>query len=126
MENLLIEGTNNAPEMELRSDGHFTLKGRIITDNAITTFAPLFEWIPGFTGQHVIFEINLDYINTSATMQLFAFLRILDDNCAIESVTVRWYYEADDEDHLETGEFYNDKLKRTKFEYVQSIEKRVA
>ncbi len=122
MENLMISATNNAPEINFRVDGHFVLKGRIITENAVTTFAPLFEWIPEFSGKNVLFDINLDYINTSATMQLFAFLRILDENSSIDTITVRWFYEIDDEDHRETGEYYKEKLTRTKFEYVQSIE----
>jgi hypothetical protein len=126
MENLFIAATQSSPEMDFRLDGHFKLKGRIITDNAITTFAPVFEWITGFAGSEIVFEIDLDYINTSATMQLYAFLRILDENCSIEKVTIRWYYEVDDEDHLETGEFYRDKLKRINFEYIQSISSNAA
>jgi hypothetical protein len=126
MENLFISGTTNSPEMDFKMDGQFKMKGRIITDNAITTFEPLFSWIENFDGNNVVFDVDLDYINTSATMQLFAFLRILDENCAIEKVIVRWYYDSDDEDHLETGEFYCDKLKRINFEYVQSAERQVA
>lgn len=118
MDDLIISGSNVSPDIELRSDGRFTIVGRILTDNAVKTFEPIFNWLLEFKGDTVIFEIKLDYINTSASMQLFAFLKQMEDNQAIKMIQVKWYYDLDDDDHLETGEFFEDKLKRTHFEYI--------
>lgn len=119
MENLRIKGTQNSPDVDFTTTGTFKLQGRIITENAVITFQPLFNWIQDFEGSSIQFEIELDYLNTSASMQLFSLLKNLDENCCIEEIKVRWLYEEDDEDHLETGEFYEDRLNRIKFEYIE-------
>jgi hypothetical protein len=49
---------------------------------------------------------------------LFILLKTLDENPSIKELSVIWLYDADDEDHLETGHFYEDKLHRTKFRYT--------
>jgi hypothetical protein len=118
MDDLIITGSNVSPDVELRNDGRFTFTGRILTDNAVKTFEPIFNWLLRFKGDAVLFEIKLDYINTSASMQLFAFLKQLEDNQTIKRILVKWYYDIDDDDHLETGEFFEDKLKRTHFEFI--------
>lgn len=126
MEDLIIQGGNSTPSVEFRTNGRLKLTGRILTDNAVTTFEPLVQWIKKLETPKIEFKIDLDYINTSASMQLFSLLRILDQNCEIEEILVKWYYEADDEDHLETGEFFEDKLNRVEFEYIIVKDKMVA
>lgn len=126
MDNLRIAGTSNSPEINFTPTGSFKMQGRIITENAVITFKPLFNWVANFEGSAIEFEIELDYMNTSASMQLFSFLKILDDNCSIEDIKVRWFYEEDDEDHLETGEFYEDKLNRVSFEYIEVNDRNIA
>ncbi len=126
MEDLKIAGTLNSPLVEFSSTGSFKMQGRILTENAVNTFEPLKNWINDFEGSAIEFVIELDYINTSASMQLFSILRMLDENNSISDIKVRWFYEEDDEDHLETGEFYEDRLNRTRFEFVIMREKDVA
>lgn len=121
MENLIIQGTKVSPDIILKATGEFIIKGRIITDNAFTTFEPVLNWLSEFDSDHVYFEIQLDYLNTSASMQLFSILKRLEGNSSIEEIIVKWYYDVDDEDHLETGEFYEEKLERVKFEFIPII-----
>jgi hypothetical protein len=118
MQNLIISGSNVSPDIEFRKSGDFKMTGRILTDNAVKTFEPIFAWLSKFEGNKVNFEIKLDYINTSASMQLFGFLRRLDEDLTIKEVNVKWFYEFDDEDHLETGKFFEEKLNRIPFEYI--------
>jgi len=126
MEDLILQGTNSAPYIEFRKNGKFIIKGRILTDNAVTTFEPLVAWVNKFEGANIEFIIELDYINTSASMQLFSLLRSLDLRKDIDDILVKWYYEQDDDDHLETGEFYEDKLNRVEFEYIVVKDKQAA
>jgi hypothetical protein len=126
MEDLILEGSHSSPYVELRTNGKFKIQGRILTDNAVLTFEPLMEWIKRFEGNTVEFTIDLDYINTSASMQLYSLIRMLDINTKIESIIVKWLYERDDDDHLETGELYEDKLCRVEFEYIVSSDRMVA
>ncbi len=118
MKDLFIEGSNVSPNIELRKNGTFKMSGRILTDNAVITFEPIFNWLSSFRGDCIDFEIKLDYLNTSASMQLFAFLKKLDDDVEIKEIKVKWFYEFDDEDHFETGRFFEDKLNRIQFEYL--------
>jgi hypothetical protein len=126
MENLIIQGGNSLPHVEFNINGKLKIQGRIITDNPINTFEPLILWINKMEAKKIEFSIELDYINTSASKQLFSMLRLLDENSNIDEILVKWYYEADDDDHLETGEFFEDKLNRVEFEYLAVKDQMVA
>lgn len=122
MENLMIQGTRSTPEVDFNVNGNLTMKGRILTENILLFFNPLIDWVSNLECESVNFEIQLEYINTGAAMQLFSILRKLEENSKIKNLTVKWYYEEDDEDHLETGEMFEDKLNRTKFVYLEDTE----
>jgi len=120
MENITITKTNISPEVNFNTNGKLSITGRILTENAVLTFEPLFKWINELTCSKIVFEINLEYMNTSAAMQLYNLMRQLDTNCSISEIEVKWYYDEDDEDHLETGEIFSEKLYRTKFYYFEN------
>ena len=115
--NLYIDATTTSPEVKFNSNGSLLLRGRVISDNAVRDFEPLFAWTDKLEIPKITFDIDLDYLNTSASMQLFALLRNLEKNCSIKDLVVNWFYEEDDEDHYETGLFFFEKLHRTKFNY---------
>lgn len=117
LENLHLDSTTTFPEVDFNTNGSLLIKGRLISDNAVRDFEPLFVWIDKLETSKIIFEIDLEYLNTSASMQLFMLLRKLEENCLIKELIVNWYYEEDDEDHYDTGLFYEEKLYRTKFNY---------
>ena len=121
MDNLIIKGTQTSPTVAFSIDGKLKLQGRIITDNPIISFKPLFEWISELKCKKVLFDIEVDYMNTSASMQLFSLLGQLDNNKDIETIIINWYYEEDDDDHLETGHIFEQKLTRSKFEYIRIL-----
>lgn len=117
MNDLIIEGTENSPYIQFNVDGNLQIKGRAIPDNAIIMFEPLQTWIKDLKANSVLFDINLEYLNTSASMQLFSLLQDLDNNNDFKEVKVVWHYEVDDEDHYDTGLTYEEKLDRIVFEY---------
>ena len=119
IERLEIKKTSSTPEVIFETDGNLKLSGRIITDNAILLFQPMMDWIEKLECEKVLFDINLEYLNTSASMQLYLLLKSLQSNCVIKELEVIWHYEEDDEDHLETGQVYEEKLKRLKFRYLK-------
>ena len=118
LENLLIEATSTSPEVDFSVNGLLHLKGKAMPDNAVRDFEPLFAWIEKLDVPKIIFNIDMEYLNTSASMQLFTLLRKLEENCSIKELVVNWYYEKDDEDHYDTGLLYEEKLYRTKFNYL--------
>jgi hypothetical protein len=119
MENLIIKGNQTSPTVAFSIDGKLKIQGRIITDNPVTSFKPMFDWITALNCKKVLFDIEIDYMNTSASMQLFSLLELLESKAEIETLRVNWYYEEDDEDHLETGHIFEQKLERTNFEYIR-------
>jgi hypothetical protein len=118
LEKLEIKGTPSTPEVVFEPDGNMLIKGRIIPENAFQLFKPLIDWVNEITCEKVMFIIDLEYLNTGATNQLFILLKTLDENSYIKELSVIWRYDEDDEDHLETGHFYEDKLNRIKFKYA--------
>lgn len=119
MNNLAIEGSMISPRVLFRNDGHLLIEGRSLPDNAIKAFEPLFAWIDSVRTEKVKFTINLEYLNTSSSMQLFKLLRMLEENCEIKEIDVLWHYDEDDEEHFETGQIFAEQLSRTNFSYHQ-------
>jgi hypothetical protein len=118
LENLIIEGTKSSPSVWFNANGHLKMEGRSMPDNPAMAFNPLITWIENLEAEKVVFDIHLDYLNTSSSMQLFTILRLLDENCDIKEFTVNWHYEEDDEDHFETGQIFQERLQRAKFNYL--------
>ena len=120
-QNLEIEGTSSSPSVLFTVEGKLKMEGKIIPDNAMPFFEILINWISDLEARVVQFDVNIDYMNTSASMQMFKLLRKLEENCLIEELTVNWHYEEDDEDHYETGLLFEEKLYRTKFIYCSFV-----
>lgn len=122
MENLVIEKTLASPKMIFNSDGNFLIEGRSLPENAKKLFEPVYTWINAFESDKVKFVVDLDYLNTSSSLELYSILKKLNENTHIKEVVVEWHYEEDDEDHLETGLIYADQLHRIKFFYKKDQE----
>ena len=117
-ENLHIEATKSLPLVIFNTSGSLKIEGKAIPDNAITFFEPLLMWIENLNVANVVFDINMEYMNTTATMQLFGLLRKLEENNSINEILVTWHYEEDDEDLYDTGKMFEERLNRTKFKYL--------
>jgi hypothetical protein len=120
LEKLEIKGSPTTPDVIFEVDGNMLIKGRIIPENAFQLFKPLIDWAREATCEKVRFIIDLEYLNTGATNQLFTLLKTLDENESVIDLSIVWHYDEDDEDHLETGQFYEDKLSRAKFLYASA------
>jgi len=113
MDNLIIEGTKQTPEIDFDAiSGVLKLSGRSIPENTFEFFNPVLIWLDEFSGQapdKVIAKINLEYFNTSSSKYILEILKrlksVLKDD---KDVLVEWYYEEDDEEMMETGEDYED------------------
>ena len=117
MDKLIIEGTKNTPDVLFDLNGVWKMKGRLITEDAEKFFIPIMNWMNELSFKNIEFTINLDYLNTSASKFLFTLLRLLDENCEIDKIHINWYYEDDDEDHHEVGEYFEESLTRVKFDF---------
>jgi hypothetical protein len=120
-ENLQLEATKSSPSVFFETTGNLKIEGKAIPDNAIPFFETLSQWLDNLNTKQVVFDINLEYMNTSASMQLFGLLQKLEENCSIFDISVNWHYEEDDEDHYETGLMFEEHLNRVKFHYLSFV-----
>lgn len=108
MEDLSLEGTAKTPTVDFKSAGELLIKGRSIPENSIEFYKPIIEWISNYSEnpkENTLVNIQLEYFNTSSSkciLDVFKKLESISDS----SVSVKWYYEEDDEDMLEAGEDY--------------------
>lgn len=108
MDDLKLEGSAKTPLVEFNSKGELLLKGRSIPENSIEFYKPIVEWIDAY-GQSVnsttVLSVQLEYFNTSSSKCILDVFKKLESLAGTE-VSVKWYYEEDDEDMLEAGEDY--------------------
>tara|TARA_B100000401_G_C52773256_1_gene704343 strand:+ start:857 stop:1231 length:375 start_codon:yes stop_codon:yes gene_type:complete len=108
MEDLSLEGTAKTPTVDFKSAGELLIKGRSIPENSIEFYKPLIDWIAAYSDnpkENTLVNIQLEYFNTSSSkciLDVFKKLESIGDS----TVSVKWYYEEDDEDMLEAGEDY--------------------
>ena len=108
MEDLKQEGSAKTPTVEFNASGELLLKGRSIPENSIEFYKPLIEWIESYSGSpnsSTVLNVQLEYFNTSSSKCILDVFKKLESVAGSE-VSVKWYYEEDDEDMLEAGEDY--------------------
>ena len=74
------------------------------------------------TIKNVVFNIKLEYLNTSSTKRIFMLLKKRTDGEKYEKVKVNCYYEEDDEDMHEAGEYYASLPKELEFRFIAYAE----
>ncbi|MCU0390901.1 MAG: DUF1987 domain-containing protein [Thermoflexibacter sp.] len=111
MENFYLEETSKTPKLSFdQKSGKFLMSGRSIPENSIEFYRPLFEWLDDYVkgpSDKTIFDIKLEYFNTSSSkclVEIFRRLEKIDNN----SVVINWFYEEDDEDMQESGEDFKE------------------
>jgi hypothetical protein len=122
MEKIFSEPTSKLPLIDFNPEGTLLLKGVSIPEDAGITYRPLIDFVDQLDLDHVTFDINLTYFNTSTSKRLMDLLKHLDANNKIKTVLVNWMYEEGDEDSVETAQIYEESLRRIDFRYQEYIE----
>lgn len=109
MENFYLEATNKTPKISLNAQtGKLEVIGRSIPENSYKFYEPVLQWLDRYIDQpaestELVFK--LDYFNTSSSMYILGMLKKLEFLYKQGSqVLVKWYYDAEDEDMMQTGE----------------------
>ena len=123
MKQIIFEGTNYAPRVELNPDGEIKMQGRCIIEDSVAFFNPIFRWVKTCTFNTVKVEIKLEYINTSSVKQIFTLISLIKENYSIKNVYVHWFYEEGDDDHFEVGKAMESQLNLPFdfFEYSEAV-----
>lgn len=122
MEHLKIEGTKQSPFVDFNAEtGKLELSGRSIPENSFEFYNPLLEWLMEYAKQpkeETVLKVYLEYFNTSSSKYILEVLKKLKEVLKNDDASVRvdWYYDADDEEMMETGEDYED-VTGLEFEY---------
>lgn len=109
MDNIEISGTSKTPDVDFdASTGVLEISGRSIPENSYQFYEPLLSWLDSYATspqETTVLTFKLDYFNTSSSMYILGILKKLEKLfLAGNKAEVKWYYDADDEDMLQTGE----------------------
>ncbi len=118
MEPLVIHETYKTPSIIFKPNGELILKGRSIPESVYKLYSPAICWLEELTAENVTFNINLEYINSASKVMLLDVFRTIEFNDRIKNITVNWYYDSDDEEHIEIGKIFEESTNRSKFNYI--------
>lgn len=110
---LYITGTDITPFTHFKPDGTFIIKGRAFRTLKEKVPQELWEWLDLYVkdpAEETIVTLAFEYINTVSTSVLFNIISILLKVVPSKKLIINWYYEPDDEDMLERGEFVSNSL----------------
>lgn len=122
MENLIRTSTKTTPNVEFFETGVLKMGGRSFSEDPKQFFEPLINWCQELTTDTMQFEIKLDYLNTSSTKFMSEVIRTIDANNNIQNKEIKWFFEEDDEDMLEVGQFIEESTHSTQFSFHQLME----
>ncbi len=109
------EGTMDLPSITLdKRTGSFEIAGTSFPEDARTFYKPVLEWTDEYMKDpldELCLCFKLTYYNTSSSKILHTifekFENLVDKGHAI---SVKWYYEPDDEDMYEAGLDYKERI----------------
>ena len=126
MESLTINSIQKQmPTIELDADsGLLTFSGQCYMENADKFFKPVFEWLERYLSTPkltIIFEMQMDYFNTSSAKCLWEIFIRLERYAKNDEgdVIVRWHFEDDDENTWELFEDFKTEVDLN-FEHVNT------
>jgi hypothetical protein len=120
--------TENTPEIILSPEGIIKIKGRAVTVYNPEFIKQVIEWIEAYLNnppRTTYITIAFEYINSYGTTILLGILKkLLEVNLQSKMLDIKWYYEEDDEDTFERGQYIASALNVSiKFIIVRSIAK---
>lgn len=112
---LIIESSELTPEVILDKESNvFIFRGKSLPENPLGFYKPILNWIDEYAMEpNASTEVNfmMIYFNTSSSkvfldiMKKFEAINRSGSNCSIN-----WYYKEDDEEMLEAGEIYSERV----------------
>ena len=111
MSTLQIAGGTSTPEVKFNlSENYYEISGRSMPENSLKFYTEIQQWLKDNLvkiNEEIQFLVKLEYYNTGTyvrLMEIFNFLSELHNEG--KKVKVVWFYDRDDEDHLEDGKAF--------------------
>ena len=109
MDKVHILSTNKTPEYLLDPKGIIKIKGRAIDESRTGIPEQVMDWIDSYLlnpAQSTEIIIALEFLNSFNTMVLNSILKKISQLIQqSKKLHIQWYYEKDDMDILERGEY---------------------
>lgn len=117
MDSIIITPSAKTPTINFNPDsGRLEIGGRSIPENSVEFYRPVLEWLDEYSdkpAQQTEFIFKLEYFNTSSSKCILDIFRKLEKIASGSStpISVKWYYDEDDEDMQESGEDFREIIK---------------
>jgi hypothetical protein len=109
MTDLLVEKTTTTPALTARvEEGFVEFTGDSYPENSVECYEPIVQWLGQFMETQkrpLAVHFRMPYFNTSSSKCLLDVLDMLESYHYMTggAVDVTWWYDADDDDMLESG-----------------------
>lgn len=113
------------PMVDFKVSGELRMEGRSIPENPVGFYEPIMKWIndlPKLHLKNIVFNVKLEYFNTSSSKILMQMVRLLEKYMDESSVKIIWHYNSVDQDMFDSGKDYQS-ITRIPFEFVEYHEK---
>jgi hypothetical protein len=121
MDKVHILPTNTTPEVMLDPRGIIKIKGRAIDERRAKSPEQITDWIDAYVlnpaGMTEV-TVALEFLNSFNTLIITSLLRkIVQVLQHGKNITIKWYYEEDDVDLFERGEYISNTID-VPFEFI--------
>jgi hypothetical protein len=113
MKEFVLKETNKTPKITFKPrSGLLEISGKSIPENSAQFFDPVIDWINEYVDKPAnttTMIIKLEYFNTSSSKYLVEIFRKLEILFKSDkNVLIKWFYEEEDEDMLESGQDFKE------------------
>jgi hypothetical protein len=119
----LIEGDKRCPRIEADfSAGLIQISGISLPENPYNYYQPAIHEIEDYIKnpcEKTLLSFKLEYFNTGSALAIRNIIQLFNDKLPINSFSVKWYYEEDDADMLDSGEEFASIFSKTHFEMIE-------
>ncbi len=114
MEAINIHGINDYPSVIMdKENNKLLIEGKSLPEDALDFYTPILEWMNAYSkdpNDKTILELKIHYFNTASSKMILFILQKIEKLSKSSEVEVHWYYFEDDEDMLEAGEIYAERI----------------
>jgi hypothetical protein len=121
MDSIVLNSTSDTPKIVCTDDGTITIIGRSLTEDPLTFYKPILDWVQQLNVENIEINVRLEYLNTSSSLQIYNLLELAKKNPRKNSIIVRWYYDMLDEDGRSLGEEFEAMLE-VPFEFFNFLD----
>jgi hypothetical protein len=123
MEKYVLRETAKTPSINFDPEcGLFEIRGKSIPENSMGFYAPLLDFLEGYTNQpadRTILNVRFEFFNTSSSNRIHAMFKLFERLYEGDrEVLIRWFFENGDENMFDAGEDFRAIL-RVPFELVE-------